>query len=107
MKSAKELLKQAQMNHVVCEDSWYSCPLAEGGCSDDAVSEKCNCGASRINETLEQLGAQVEQVLQLLVQIQESAYVDDFGLTLYTVDADQLGRAIEMLKGSKGARCCE
>lgn len=30
--------------HYECEDSWYSCPLSEDGCANDANTE-CNCDA--------------------------------------------------------------
>lgn len=30
--------------HYYCEDSWYSCPLAEDGCADDRAGDKCRCG---------------------------------------------------------------
>lgn len=32
------------IGHYSCEDSWYSCPLAEGGSADKNAGEKCNCG---------------------------------------------------------------
>ena len=31
--------------HYYCEDPWYSCPLAENGCANEAIDETvCTCG---------------------------------------------------------------
>ncbi len=36
-------------NHHMCEDSWYSCPKSEEGCSDDRWSDgTCTCGADEL-----------------------------------------------------------
>ena len=49
-----ELLKESRRGHYYCEDSWYSCPLAEGGCADARQPKaKCNCGASEWNARVE------------------------------------------------------
>lgn len=37
--------------HHICEDSWYSCPMSEDGCSNDA-REGCTCGAEQVIEVL-------------------------------------------------------
>lgn len=43
-------LKQCKAGHYYCEDSWYSCPLAEEGCADDRwPKNECNCGADKRN----------------------------------------------------------
>jgi hypothetical protein len=35
------------IHHYECEDGWYSCPLSEGGCLNEAwPKNKCNCGAA-------------------------------------------------------------
>jgi hypothetical protein len=35
----------AKRDHTYCEDSWYSCPKAEGGCANDNYkNDECNCG---------------------------------------------------------------
>jgi hypothetical protein len=37
--------REALGSHYTCEDGWYSCPLSEEGCCDDAVpKDKCTCG---------------------------------------------------------------
>jgi len=64
----KEILS-LKKRHYYCEDSWYSCPLAEDGCCDDSVDKsKCRCGADSqhkqvdaIIEELHRLGIGVEQ----------------------------------------------
>lgn len=39
-------LESLKESHYYCEDSWYSCPLAEDGCADDRKpKDKCDCGA--------------------------------------------------------------
>lgn len=44
-----EALRDARCPHYYCEDTWYSCPLAEDGCSNDSAGHECDCGADRIN----------------------------------------------------------
>lgn len=47
-------LRLAKRRHNYCEDSWYSCPLAEEGCSDeDQPEDKCNCGADEHNARID------------------------------------------------------
>jgi len=43
--------------HLECDDSWYSCPLSEGGCADDSREKKCNCGAQESIEALAKISA--------------------------------------------------
>ena len=39
-------LESLKASHYDCEDPWYSCPLAEGGCFDDRKpKDECDCGA--------------------------------------------------------------
>lgn len=50
------LIELAKRTHYYCEDAWYSCPLAEDGCSDDSYPKnKCNCGADEHNRKVEEL----------------------------------------------------
>lgn len=50
----------ATRDHLYCEDSWYSCPLAEGGCSDNRnPKDKCNCGADEHNAKVTALVSQI------------------------------------------------
>jgi hypothetical protein len=54
-REARKVLESSRMSHHYCEDSWYSCPKAEGGCSNDEVGEDCNCGADEHNGNIENL----------------------------------------------------
>lgn len=47
--ACKSLAELAHQSHVYCEDSWYSCPMAEGGCADDRRGPQCDCGAEEQN----------------------------------------------------------
>lgn len=49
----KAALEAARVGHYFCEDGWYSCPLADGGCSDDTVRKECNCDAERHNAAID------------------------------------------------------
>ena len=51
----KEALPTLKMGHSYCEDSWYSCPKAEDGCSNDAEGEDCNCGTDEHNAIIDAL----------------------------------------------------
>jgi hypothetical protein len=52
----RELLQLAQATHTYCEDGYYSCPKAEGGCYNGAYKEdECNCGADKQNERVTEL----------------------------------------------------
>lgn len=51
---AEEALKEARRLHYYCEDTWYSCPLADEGCADDRQPrDVCNCGASEVNARID------------------------------------------------------
>ena len=50
-----ELATLAKRDHYYCEDSWYSCPKAEGGCADDYQGDECNCGADAHNAKVDAL----------------------------------------------------
>lgn len=42
------------ITHSECEDSWYSCPKSEDGCSNDQYSKnECTCGADYWNQKIE------------------------------------------------------
>lgn len=45
--SIQELEKiiEPHIHHYRCDgDSWYSCPMAEDGCSNDETEQECKCG---------------------------------------------------------------
>lgn len=56
--------KLAHKAHYYCEDSWYSCPLAEDGCANDSIEQKCRCGADAANEKLAILFKQLNDLLE-------------------------------------------
>ena len=49
----REALSRCKRGHYYCEDSWYSCPLAEGGCADDSKAAVCDCGAEAFNAEID------------------------------------------------------
>lgn len=46
-------LESLKIPHYECEDGWYSCPLSEQGCFNEAQGEECTCGASKRNEVID------------------------------------------------------
>jgi hypothetical protein len=48
-----EFLQRMKRNHYSCEDSWYSCPKAEDGCSNEAAGTDCDCGADKFNSEID------------------------------------------------------
>lgn len=49
----REALSRCKRGHYYCEDSWYSCPLAEGGCANDSKAAVCDCGAEAFNAEID------------------------------------------------------
>lgn len=47
--------------HYYCEDSWYSCPLATEGCSDESQGKKCNCG---LEGRIKRLSLAIKQLIE-------------------------------------------
>ena len=57
----ESLAKAGKCEHYYCDDSWYSCPLAESGCANDDVSpDKCNCGADEKNTEIDNILTQIK-----------------------------------------------
>ena len=52
--SLRAKIESLRLNHYECEDSWYSCPLSEGGCCDDTRTG-CHCSAEAHNRTLDEI----------------------------------------------------
>lgn len=51
-----EIREKAKIEHISCEDSWYSCPKSEGGSSNENYEEEeCNCGADSHNKKIDQM----------------------------------------------------
>ena len=66
---------------------------------DDTGEEKTLGHAYRNIDAVEFAAART--MARLLTQIDVNSYMDDFGNTLYTVDAHELSQAIAMLAGGK------
>ena len=47
------LLREARRPHYYCDDPWYSCPKAEGGCCDESAGTECRCGADEWNARID------------------------------------------------------
>ena len=47
------LAKYGHRVHYSCDDSWYACPKAEGGCADERQGTECNCGADKVNAAVD------------------------------------------------------
>lgn len=47
------VLRSMKRKHSECEDSWYSCPKSESGCSNDGAGDECDCGADNANEMID------------------------------------------------------
>lgn len=45
LRTAEEALEKLKPSHYSCEDNWYQCPKAEGGCGNDNIPDECQCGA--------------------------------------------------------------
>lgn len=60
----EDIKKLAHKAHYYCEDSWYSCPLAEDGCANDSKGKECDCGADATNEKLAVLFKQLNDLLE-------------------------------------------
>jgi hypothetical protein len=57
-----ELFCLAKRDHCVCEDPWYSCPKAPGGCSNDNLTG-CDCGADVDNAAAAKVYADILHLL--------------------------------------------
>lgn len=46
MKLVEDFTQLALRDHYECLDDWCSCPMSEGGTSNDEVGYDCNCGTN-------------------------------------------------------------
>lgn len=53
------LANLARRGHYYCDDPWYSCPKAEGGCANENAGDECNCWADEHNAKVEEANAQL------------------------------------------------
>ncbi len=60
MKVTRAQLEALRQQHLLVDDSWYSCPKAEGGCADDKIPEGvCWCGADKHNALVDAIIAEL------------------------------------------------
>jgi len=61
----EKLIKLAKRIHYWNdEDSWYSCPLSEGGsCKDTIDQTKCSCGANKHNKEVDEIEKEIKKIL--------------------------------------------
>jgi hypothetical protein len=48
----KEVLESLRLSHGTCDDCFYSCPMSDE-CCDDEAERKCNCGADAHNAKID------------------------------------------------------
>lgn len=60
-----EIIKKIEalkIGHYYCEDPWYSCPLAEDGCINEAYEDnECNCNAEGHNKKIDEIIAELRE----------------------------------------------
>lgn len=67
MLEMERLASKSKRQHYGCDDSWYSCPMSDGGCSNPTWDKSdCTCGASDYNETLDAIAAIIRGMLERL-----------------------------------------
>jgi len=64
--------------HYECEDSWYSCPLSQEGCSDDRQEKICNCGRDELVQRITTALAEARREVcsNTLAEAQSLGYLD-------------------------------
>ena len=48
----RKVLVSCKRGHYYCEDTWYSCPMHEEGCANEA-EKGCTCGADEWNAAID------------------------------------------------------
>lgn len=87
-----EFDKRFPVHHYHCEDPWYSCPLAEGGCTDDDVEQGvCNCGATEEHEQFWRWHIQTK--IKLLNKINSEVVGQDEDWDMYSDEAEIIPKA--------------
>lgn len=77
MKQALEALQDNRRSHYYCEDTWYSCPKHEDGCSNEAEADECNCGADKANEQIDLAITALRQAIEQAEKQEPVAWVRD------------------------------
>ena len=58
----RKLLRESRKSHRYCDDSWYSCPKAEGECGDETAGTECRCGADEWNARIDAILGSTDQL---------------------------------------------
>jgi hypothetical protein len=62
-----EIIAMPPHEHTECDDSWYGCPLSDGGCTNPSYKDgECNCGASAHNERMNAIATTLRKMLERL-----------------------------------------
>lgn len=64
LRRALNALKVARREHFSNdEDPWYSCPKSPEGTTNDSKGDGCDCGADRINDSIDPVISEIEKRL--------------------------------------------
>jgi hypothetical protein len=91
-----EIATLARRNHYCCEDSWYTCPKADGGSSNEQKGYECDCGADEHN-------AKVDTLLATLAQLKTKTTPTHQETTMFTRKQLQILSEILSVQGLSGA----
>lgn len=72
LRQALEALENNRRTHHYCEDSWYSCPKHEEGCTNDSEGTECNCGADEANVEIDAAVTSIRQAIDAASQLPEA-----------------------------------
>jgi hypothetical protein len=50
--------------HDWCEDDFYSCPKAPGGCGNTHVGKECTCGAEGQHKKIDSIAKKLKAIIQ-------------------------------------------
>ena len=64
MALSEKLAGLARRGHYYCEDTWFSCPKSEEGCSNDGAGDECDCGADEHNAEVSAVYAELGDALR-------------------------------------------
>lgn len=91
-----EMATLARRNHYCYEDSWYTCPKADGGSSNEPKGHECDCGADEHN-------AKVNALLATLAQLKTKTTPIHQKPTVFTHKQLQILSEILKIPGLSGA----
>jgi len=85
-------VESIRREHKYCEDGWYSCPKAIGGCIDESAGDDCNCGADDANLI-------IDEIIKTLIDRLPT-------LMSYWLDGFKAGKIAEKRKRNTSGCCC-